>query len=63
MFKLLLIPSILGKFTTFSAFAFESLALVTKKAYSTFILYKLASVLLLYIAVAGGLSLTRWIFS
>ncbi len=50
---------ILGGFTTFSAFAFESVAMIERGEFSLTFLYMIGSVVLSVVAVFFGLSLTR----
>ncbi|MBA2378940.1 MAG: fluoride efflux transporter CrcB [Blastocatellia bacterium] len=48
-----------GGFTTFSAFAFENLVLLTERQYALFAAYSLASFVLCIAAALAGLILTR----
>ena len=59
--RLFLVPGILGGFTTFSAFAWDSVSLFEKTGYITSITYISASVTFSVSAVIAGMAVARWI--
>jgi fluoride exporter len=59
--RVLLVTGFLGGFTTFSAFSFELLLMVQRRAYLAALLYVVSSVLLSLLAVAIGFSTVKTI--
>ncbi len=59
--KLFLVPGILGGFTTFSAFAWDSVTLFERAGYLSSLVYIVASVTLSILAVICGMGMIRWI--
>ncbi|MBB36188.1 MAG: fluoride efflux transporter CrcB [Hirschia sp.] len=61
--RLFLGTGVLGGFTTFSAFSFETVAMIEKKAYSNAAFYAFGSVFLGVLALAAGLLIARKVFA
>ncbi|HWN70686.1 MAG TPA: fluoride efflux transporter CrcB [Haliangium sp.] len=59
--RLALTAGFLGGFTTYSAFAFETVQLVERHAFAAAILYVTATVVTAAVACALGLALVRWL--
>jgi CrcB protein len=59
--RLALTAGFLGGFTTYSAFAFETIQLVERQAFAAAIVYVAATVLTAGVACALGLALVRWL--
>jgi fluoride exporter len=57
--RLLIVTGLLGGFTTFSAFSYETYALLSLGRWAEALLYVAASVLLGLLATAGGVGLAR----
>jgi CrcB protein len=58
-FRLLLVTGFLGGYTTFSAFSYETLALLLERRWDVAVLYAVGSVLFGLLACALGLGLGR----
>jgi CrcB protein len=59
MWRLLLVIGFLGGYTTFSSYAFESIALLEQGHWSRALLYVIGSNALSLLACYGGMSLAR----
>jgi CrcB protein len=60
--RLTLTAGLLGGFTTYSAFAFETIQMLERHAFAGAALYLLATVLSAGAACAVGLALIRWLY-
>jgi CrcB protein len=59
--RLTLTAGFLGGFTTYSAFAFETVQMVERQEFAAAILYVVATLMAAAVACALGLALVRWL--